>query len=244
MAARIRVGVCSWADETLTKVWYPKGVTSGEARLRYYADRFDVADMDERARALGQRFPVPKVAGGKPENVIVERSPQQARYMGVQEPVLDEAGAPVVRADGSVVKQWNAGSIIWRMENLPKDPSLDNPLKVTNDARKAGLEFRLIDPAAADFEGSKVNVAVDRVFAIWKDWEERRGTQIVFCDLSTPKARRSTSPAIAEGALPAEGGAAEEDEEVVVSMDDLLTVLARDLSDLAGMIKSQPSHEG
>jgi N12 class adenine-specific DNA methylase/predicted RNA methylase len=187
------------------------------ALYRSFADVVTKTDLDERARALGQRFPVPKVAGGKPENVIVERSPQQARYMGVQEPVLDEAGAPVVRADGSVVKQWNAGSIIWRMENLPKDPSLDNPLKVTNDARKAGLEFRLIDPAAADFDGSKINVAVDRVFAIWKDWEERRGTQIVFCDLSTPKARRSTSPAIAESAL-----SAEEDDEAMVSMDDLL----------------------
>jgi uncharacterized protein YecE (DUF72 family) len=42
----IRVGVCSWADETLTKVWYPKGITSGEERLRYYADRFDVVEAN------------------------------------------------------------------------------------------------------------------------------------------------------------------------------------------------------
>jgi uncharacterized protein YecE (DUF72 family) len=42
----IRVGVCSWADETLTKVWYPKGITSGEDRLRYYADRFDVVEAN------------------------------------------------------------------------------------------------------------------------------------------------------------------------------------------------------
>jgi uncharacterized protein YecE (DUF72 family) len=46
MAAPIRVGVCSWADETLTKVWYPKGVSSGEARLRYYAERFDVVEAN------------------------------------------------------------------------------------------------------------------------------------------------------------------------------------------------------
>jgi len=44
--APIRVGVCSWADETLTKVWYPKGIKSGEERLRYYADRFDVVEAN------------------------------------------------------------------------------------------------------------------------------------------------------------------------------------------------------
>jgi uncharacterized protein YecE (DUF72 family) len=46
MAVPIRIGVCSWADETLTKVWYPKGVKSGEDRLRYYAERFDVVEAN------------------------------------------------------------------------------------------------------------------------------------------------------------------------------------------------------
>jgi uncharacterized protein YecE (DUF72 family) len=46
MAAAIRVGTCSWADETLTKVWYPRGVSSGEERLRYYAERFDTVEAN------------------------------------------------------------------------------------------------------------------------------------------------------------------------------------------------------
>jgi uncharacterized protein YecE (DUF72 family) len=46
VAATIRVGVCSWADETLTKVWYPPGVKSGEERLRYYAERFNVVEAN------------------------------------------------------------------------------------------------------------------------------------------------------------------------------------------------------
>jgi uncharacterized protein YecE (DUF72 family) len=46
VAKSIRVGVCSWADETLTKVWYPKNVKSGEQRLRYYAERFDVVEAN------------------------------------------------------------------------------------------------------------------------------------------------------------------------------------------------------
>jgi uncharacterized protein YecE (DUF72 family) len=46
VAAPIRVGTCSWADETLSKVWYPKGVRSGEERLRHYAERFDVVEAN------------------------------------------------------------------------------------------------------------------------------------------------------------------------------------------------------
>ena len=46
MTAPIRVGTCSWADETLTKVWYPRSVRSGEARLRHYAQRFDTVEAN------------------------------------------------------------------------------------------------------------------------------------------------------------------------------------------------------
>jgi uncharacterized protein YecE (DUF72 family) len=46
MSAVIRIGTCSFADETLTKVWYPRGIRTGEERLRYYADRFDTVEID------------------------------------------------------------------------------------------------------------------------------------------------------------------------------------------------------
>jgi uncharacterized protein YecE (DUF72 family) len=46
VAATVRIGTCSWADETLTKVWYPPGVRSGEARLRHYAARFDTTEAN------------------------------------------------------------------------------------------------------------------------------------------------------------------------------------------------------
>jgi uncharacterized protein YecE (DUF72 family) len=46
MSATVRVGTCSWADETLTKVWYPKNVRSGEARIRHYAERFDTVEAN------------------------------------------------------------------------------------------------------------------------------------------------------------------------------------------------------
>src|SRR5207253_365639 len=46
VAARVRVGTCSFADEALTRYWYPRGTRSGEERLRYYADRFDTVEID------------------------------------------------------------------------------------------------------------------------------------------------------------------------------------------------------
>jgi uncharacterized protein YecE (DUF72 family) len=55
MAGPIRVGVCSWADETLTKIWYPKGIKSGEERLRYYAERFDVVEANSTYYRLPDR---------------------------------------------------------------------------------------------------------------------------------------------------------------------------------------------
>jgi uncharacterized protein YecE (DUF72 family) len=55
MAGPIRVGVCSWADETLTKIWYPKGIKSGEERLRYYAEHFDVVEANSTYYRLPDR---------------------------------------------------------------------------------------------------------------------------------------------------------------------------------------------
>src|SRR5215208_1236663 len=57
MSAIVRVGTCSWADETLTKVWYPKRVRSGEARIRHYAERFDTVE----ANSTYYRLPDPDV---------------------------------------------------------------------------------------------------------------------------------------------------------------------------------------
>ena len=66
-----------------------------------------------------------------------------------------------------------------------------NALSLTGQANKAGLDFRLIDPSAPDFEGSKINLAVDRMLGTYQKWTSDRGTQLVFCDLSVPLSARS-----------------------------------------------------
>lgn len=160
---------------------------------RSFADVITKKDLQDQAASEGKRFPIPKIKTGKPQNIIVKRSQDQATFMGLSETVLDHDGKPALKADGTYLKEWTKGSIIHRMEHLPKDPSVDNPLKITNDARKAGLDFRLINPFAEDHPESKVNTAIQKIFEIWQRWKEQKGTQLVFCDLSTPKKQKSSS---------------------------------------------------
>ena len=67
------------------------------------------------------------------------------------------------------------------------EPNIDNMLKITNDGRKLALDQRMIDPMLPDEPDSKVNVCVDNVYRIWEEHADTKATQLVFCDLSTPK---------------------------------------------------------
>lgn len=67
------------------------------------------------------------------------------------------------------------------------DPSEDNMLCVTNDGRKIGLDQRLMNPLLPDDPNSKLNACVRNVLRIWEEGKEDRLTQLLFCDLSTPK---------------------------------------------------------
>ena len=71
------------------------------------------------------------------------------------------------------------------------DPATDNMLKITSDGRKLGLDQRVINPNLPDEPTSKVNMCVDNIFRIWDEGQEDKLTQLVFCDLSTPKAAPS-----------------------------------------------------
>ena len=75
------------------------------------------------------------------------------------------------------------------------DASTDNMLKITSDGRKLGLDQRVINPDLPDEEGSKVNLCVDNIYSVWKDGQADKLTQLVFCDLSTPKAAAPVSRA-------------------------------------------------
>ena len=67
------------------------------------------------------------------------------------------------------------------------DPSVDNMLKITSDGRKIGLDQRLMNPLTPDDPNSKLNTCVNNVLRIWNETKEDKLTQLIFCDMSTPK---------------------------------------------------------
>ncbi|MGN7710765.1 PLxRFG domain-containing protein [Agrobacterium radiobacter] len=154
-------------------------------RYRSFADVITNDDIKAQLAAQGKKFPLPKVKGGKPTNVVVERSPDQAAFIG--EGQADE--------DGNLV--FPRGSLVWRAENLPKkaEKGKDNMLKVMSDARKAALDMRLIDPSYPDHPKSKVHRAANEMARIYKASKDQRGTQLVFIDLSTPKKAQAAEAA-------------------------------------------------
>lgn len=105
------------------------------------------------------------------ELIVSSRSMQQEMYMGIE----DKSG------------QYNFGSIIYRLEHFSENPKENLAIKCLSDAKKAALDFRLINPNAGDFEDSRVNNLVKRVLQIYKDNDFRKGTQLVFCDLGVSK---------------------------------------------------------
>ncbi|MFA9202579.1 MAG: GNAT family N-acetyltransferase, partial [Flavobacteriales bacterium] len=158
---------------------FAKFVNMPELMQRYlsFADVINRDDINRQLAAIGQTLGTPKIKGDKPQNIVVERSDDQAGYIG--EPIVDK--------DGN--ETYPEGTLVHRAENLPKkaEKGADNMLKIMSDARKAALDMRLIDPSLPDFEGSKTNEAVRRTVEIYKKWDADKGTQLIFCDLSTPK---------------------------------------------------------
>ena len=108
-------------------------------------------------------LPVPKLVGGKPINVALPPSPQQKQMVA---DLADRA------------EEIRAGNV---------DPTEDNMLKVTNDGRKLALDQRLIDPNLPENPNDKVHACAENVYRIWSETKDKRLTQLVFCDLSTPK---------------------------------------------------------
>jgi hypothetical protein len=78
------------------------------------------------------------------------------------------------------------------------DPTVDNMLKITSDGRKLGLDQRIINALLPDDESSKVNACVNNIYHIWNKGASEKLTQLVFCDISTPKGRTMQEQRVAE----------------------------------------------
>ena len=107
-------------------------------------------------------LPVPKLKGGDYKTIVAPKSNELGEY----------------------VDKLAERSEIIRNGCDPRD---DNMLLVTNDGRKAALDLRMIDPNMPDLPNSKINMAVENIYRVWLENKEDKLTQLVFCDLSTPK---------------------------------------------------------
>ncbi len=85
-----------------------------------------------------------------------------------------------------------------RVHSGSVDAHEDNMLKITSDGRKLGLDQRIINPMLPDEEGTKVNQCVGNILQFWREGEDKKLTQLVFCDISTPKGRTITEPMAAK----------------------------------------------
>jgi N12 class adenine-specific DNA methylase len=77
-----------------------------------------------------------------------------------------------------------------RIKNKEVLPEEDNFLKITTDLRKAALDTRLVDPELTEYEGNKINACINKALGIYQQYHAQKYTQLIFCDISTPKCRR------------------------------------------------------
>jgi hypothetical protein len=112
------------------------------------------------------KLPKPEIEGGKPHVVAAPASPELKEYVGTL----------VERAQ--------------KLRNGGVDPRTDNMLKITGDGRKAALDMRLVGGNVDDGIDTKISRATSRIYKTWEDTQDKRSTQLVFCDLSTPNPDR------------------------------------------------------
>jgi N12 class adenine-specific DNA methylase/SAM-dependent methyltransferase len=111
---------------------------------------------------------------------------QTAGMLNLPRPAL-EGGKPIIVAcpmsEEQAALQQELVARYERLRSQKVDPREDNALAITTDGRKLALDARMLSASATDFPGSKINALVENVVSIWQRTAERRGTQMIFCDM-------------------------------------------------------------
>ena len=164
------------------------------------------------------------------QNVADVRVASEVPEMTAVRPrLVDDNGDPkrtTIKAEGYPALQAYMCDLRDRVARLGRvDPSEDNMLLISSDARKASLDLRMVDPAAGSNADGKVQLAAAKVAEIYRDEEENKGTQLVFLDIGTPKA----------------SGKATEDKDSTPEQgsDDLTGAESGYVSDLYGILKRE-----
>lgn len=154
----------------------PRAVTNSDGAIQFFVDlnqpiQIDKNDKDKYVAKVGE------------SNLGEFETEEEARLK-----VVEKAMSPIVSVDPKSIL-----GMFGRLKQLTSESKGKiNALSLTGLANKAGLDFRLINPAAADFPGSKINLAVGNMLDLYKKFAKVKGTQIVFCDMSIPLSAKST----------------------------------------------------
>ena len=171
----------NWAStfgETTTAIELaPEEPATGRGRAFAKPPAAELFRWGKRSSRRGRPAPPPPPRGGVPHNKVAQPTEHQQEM--VQQ--LSERAAEV-----------HSGKVA---------PWQDNMLKITSDGRKLGLDQRILNPMLPDDPESKVNQCVRNILQIWRDGQADKLTQLVFCDISTPKAAPSKRVAKAAGGL-------------------------------------------
>ena len=120
---------------------------------------------------------------------------QTADMLNLPRPKLQGGQVGVVEAEASQTELEYMQDLVKRSENLPKDPTIDNMLKIVSEGRKVATDMRLIDQAAPFNPNGKIGKAVTKIYDIWKDGADPALVQMVFLDMGVPGSKGGTKPA-------------------------------------------------
>ena len=143
-----------------------------------FSDVVTIKDINNMLKKQGLKMPIPKLSNNnKPTNIIIKRSKFQADFIGVED------------KEGNYPKH----SLVYRSANIKTPPKKgdDNMLSIMGLARKVALDERIINPTLPDNPKSKTNIAVKNIVETYKKTDKDKGTQLVFCDLSTPSSSKN-----------------------------------------------------
>ena len=118
---------------------------------------------------------------------------QTSEMLDLPRPALETGKNRIITAPTTPALKVFVQGLLERADKIKTgrvDPSDDNMLKVTGDGRKAALDMRLVMPHFGDHPQSKTNLVTNEIFAVWKETEAKRSTQLAFCDISTPNKDR------------------------------------------------------
>ena len=186
----------------------PQGQYKVTQRFAKFVNLPELSQLFQNVADVRVASEVPEMLAAQPRLVDEEGNPKRTTVVAPSHPAL-----------GEYMEHLRA-----RVDKLGNvDPTVDNMLLISSDARKAALDLRMVDPSAPANPDGKVQLAAEKIAAVYRDEQANKGTQLVFLDIGTPKAKEKA------GDLDPEGGGSDLTANEQRYVSDVYAVLKREL---------------